>query len=366
MSKPKRLPNYWEYICVEELLSLQGGLDGDEGAMENDEVLFVTVHQIFELWFKLVLRELSTGRDLLRRPLAEEDLSGVVDGARRATVVLHHAVSHFEVVETLKTAGYLGFRDKLMPASGFQSAQMRQIEILMGLDQDDRIPLGTEGSYMQALRAHDGGESPALRRVQDQIDDGPTLKDALYDWLWRTPIDGCGPDDPDADATLDGFIEAYSRAHSSEVDRSEGLALERTHSKEEAAKLRARYAAERQALTDHLAADGDPRSRRIRAALLFILGHARQPLLAWPNALLEAITALEQAFIVFRQRHARMVERVIGRRTGTGGSSGVDYLDQTALRYRVFTDLWAARTYQIRLEAMPALTRPEFYEFATS
>ena len=56
---------------------------------------------------------------------------------------------------------------------------------------------------------------------------------------------------------------------------------------------------------------------------------------------MDATVELEQAMVIWRQRHARMVERVIGRRTGTGGSAGVDYLDQTALRYRVFGDVWA-------------------------
>ena len=63
----------------------------------------------------------------------------------------------------------------------------------------------------------------------------------------------------------------------------------------------------------------------------------------------------EQAFVIWRQRHARMVERIIGRRVGTGGSSGVDYLDATALRYRVFSELWAIRSLLLRKAAVPAL-----------
>jgi tryptophan 2,3-dioxygenase len=59
-----------------------------------------------------------------------------------------------------------------------------------------------------------------------------------------------------------------------------------------------------------------------------------------------------------------MVERVIGRRTGTGGSAGVDYLDQTALRYRVFADLWAVRTLLVRRDALPKLEDTHFYDFA--
>jgi tryptophan 2,3-dioxygenase len=109
--------------------------------------------------------------------------------------------------------------------------------------------------------------------------------------------------------------------------------------------------------------DGGARRRRIRAAMLFIETYRELPLLAWPRELLEALVELEQRFVIFRQRHARMVERIIGRRTGTGGSSGVDYLDTTALKYRVFRDLWAIRTLQVRRAAAPELANADFYGF---
>jgi tryptophan 2,3-dioxygenase len=95
--------------------------------------------------------------------------------------------------------------------------------------------------------------------------------------------------------------------------------------------------------------------------LLFIEAYRELPLLAWPREVIDAVVALEQAFVIFRQRHARMVERVIGRRTGTGGSAGVDYLDQTALRYRVFHDVWAVRTILIRERFLPEVSRSEAY-----
>ena len=77
------------------------------------------------------------------------------------------------------------------------------------------------------------------------------------------------------------------------------------------------------------------------------------------------VTVLEQSFVIFRQRHARMVERVIGRRQGTGGSAGVDYLDTTALKYRVFREVWAVRTLLLRKSDLPALRKPEIYGFAS-
>ncbi|HED63952.1 MAG TPA: tryptophan 2,3-dioxygenase [Planctomycetes bacterium] len=359
--------NYWEYIRVEELLSLQGGLGEESAELSNDEVLFITVHQVFELWFQLVLRELRGLRDLFHAPVVEEQaLSDAVRGIRRVITILRRCVDHFEVIETLTTREYLGFRDKLMPASGFQSAQLREIEILLGLEAADRIPLGTSESWIDALRAHDGSESSASRRVERALADGPTLLAVLEDWLYRTPIDGVGPDDPGAAEALDAFVASYLEAHAAEVATSLEMALERALCEEDQARLRKRYAGETEAIGAFLnppESEGGARRRRIRAAALFLLSYRELPLLAWPREILDGLIEFEQVFVSFRQRHARMVERVIGRRTGTGGSSGVDYLDATALAYRIFRDLWAVRTYQIRREANPPLTRPEEYGF---
>jgi len=365
----QRYPNYWEYIRVEELLALQGGLEEDEAQLSDDEVMFITVHQVYELWFKLLLRQLTTVRNLFRGPRVEEtELAGVVQGLRRGVVILRRCVDHFEVMETLRTRYYLEFRDKLTPASGFQSAQMRQLEILFGLEDSERIPLGVEGSYVTALRSHDGRSSPALARVQRQQADLPTLRHAIEDWLWRTPIDGVGPDEPDTEVALDRFVAAYLRAHAGEVDHSAAAALVHATGEDDRNRLLARYEREKESLRQFLGgseAEGGPRQRRLRAALLFILTYQDLALLSWPGAVLEGLIELEQAMTLFRQRHARMVERVIGRRTGTGGSAGVDYLDQTALSYRVFRDLWAVRTFQLRRSAAPALGNPAYYGFVT-
>ncbi len=356
-------PNYWEYIRVEELLALQGGLEDSENELGNDEVLFITVHQVYELWFKLILRELTSMRNLLARPVDEEQMAGAVRSARRVSVLVHRCVAQFDVIETLTTREYLSFRDKLMPASGFQSAQMRQIEILMGLPDDERLGLGLGGSYIDALRAHDGSDSPAGARVRRQLEDKPSLLAAFEDWLYRTPIHGTAADTPEGQAALESFVSDYVHAHAAEVDVSCAHAKHLAHSAADVAALDKRYAGEKRALGEFLQAGGDARRRRMRAALLFLVTYQDLPLLSWPNALLDAVNELEQRFVIFRQRHARMVERVIGRRTGTGGSSGVDYLDQTGLHYRVFKDLWAVRTFQIRKQAAPPLEGAAYYGF---
>jgi tryptophan 2,3-dioxygenase len=101
--------------------------------------------------------------------------------------------------------------------------------------------------------------------------------------------------------------------------------------------------------------------RRLRASILFIESNRELPLLSWPGEILDALIQAEQAMIVFRQRHARMVERVIGRRVGTGGSDGVDYLDRTALGYRVFKEIWAARTVLLAPERVPDTRHADYY-----
>ncbi|MFT5478933.1 MAG: tryptophan 2,3-dioxygenase, partial [Planctomycetota bacterium] len=356
---------YWDFIRVNDLLSLQGGLEHDEAQLENEEVLFITVHQIFELWFKLILRELRVARDLFTAPhVAEHELSGAVSGLRRVTSILRVACHHFEVVETLDTRAYLAFRDKLMPASGFQSAQMRQMEILLGLEDKDRISLGIEGSHLEALRSPDGAKSTAYKAVENQMQDRPTLKEAIDAWMLRTPIDGVPHDAPDAEEQLYRFIDRYLEAHAAEVGIGRERALQLSKTDTERARFEAMYKAEIESVRNHLRPDeanGGARRARIRAAILFLDTYPDLALLAWPREVLASLLELEQAFVIFRQRHARMVERVIGRRTGTGGSAGVDYLDKTALTYRIFEDLWATRTLLVRPVAAPKLENEAFY-----
>lgn len=360
--------SYWEYVKVEQLLSLQSGQEASDAALSNDEVMFIVIHQIDELWFKLALRELESARDLFAQEYVPDTaLAAAVRGLDRVSEIFGQLANHFSLMESMTTRDYLGFRDKLYPASGFQSAQMREIEILMGLSQDERIPLGHE-TYLKALEKHDGNPSPAMRRVEARLGDTPSLHDAVSEWLYRTPIEGSVPDNEGDDEVVAAFVDRYVEALRGEFaalgERAASFAL----SDDDVDRVRGRYAREVDGARAHLLAEEtEPEERatrmRTRAAILFIESYREHPLLAWPRAVIDSIVALEQAFVVFRQRHARMVERIIGRRTGTGGSAGVEYLDRTALEYRVFRELWATRTLLIRKEALPEIARTETYGF---
>lgn len=360
--------NYWEYIKTEELLGLQAGLAEDDSELSNDEVLFITVHQIDELWFKLVIRELVSVRDLFAAaPVPEQALASAARGLRRIELLFKQLASHFELMETMTTRDYLAFREKLSPASGFQSAQMREMEVLMGLEESKRIALGHEGSYKRALRHPDGSPTKSSERLEKRLADTPSLRDAIDDWLYRTPIQGSTPSDKGDADVVRRFLEAYLAAHEAETERASTYAQHDALAPEDVERLRERYEKERESARRFLFAEAveDPAERerrsRIRAALVFVESYRELPLLAWPREILDALVSLEQSMLIFRQRHARMVERVIGRRTGTGGSAGVDYLDRTALTYRVFDDIWAVRTLQLREDALPKLMFASFY-----
>ncbi len=367
--KARKPTPYWDYIRVESLLSLQTGTGASETELANDEVMFVVVHQIDELWFKLVLREMVTVRNLFAHaPVPEQALAAAVRGIRRMDTILQQLAGHFALMETMTTRDYLAFRDKLAGASGFQSAQMREIEILMGLAEAERVPLGHEGSYLTALREQDGGESPALRRVRARLADRPTLRETILEWLYRTPIQGSTPSHADDAARVRAFVDAYLAAHQRAVLRGLNLARAQRLSDADILRLEERGRREVASARAYLLGEDAPedtraRQSRIRAALVFIESYRELPLLAWPREVLDSLTTFEQSFIIFRQRHARMVERMIGRRTGTGGSAGVDYLDTTALSYRVFHELWAVRTLLVRADDLPPLEHAESYGF---
>ncbi len=370
---PPRPANYWDYIRVEELLALQAGTAATEQELSNDEVRFLVIHQIDELWFKLVLRELVAARDLFAQPRVPEDaLAFAVAGLDRIRLCFDLAAQHFRLMETMRTQDYLAFRDKLNPASGFQSAQMREIEILMGLADQERIPFGNEGSYLDALNSHDGSPSPARHRVERRLADTPTLKAAVDDWLYRTPIQGSSPGDPGDAEVVAAWVQQYLAGHEALYQQAMEHAVRvQALTPADRERLAARYRGQLEGARRHLMADDAPPERRayvarLRAAILFIDSNRSLPLLSWPGQIIDGLVACEQAMLVFRQRHARMVERVIGRRVGTGGSDGVVYLDRTALQYRVFTEIWAARTLLLPKHLCPPLPDPSYYGLARS
>ena len=353
-------PTYWDYLQLDKLLDQQGGLGGE---VSPDELHFIIVHQAYELWFKLVLSQLRLARDPLAAPhLPEERVPFVVHHLGRVNEILKLCVDQFRVMETLPPQDFLDFREKLTPSSGFQSFQMREMEMVLGLAEGQRAPYGNVHPLAHIRSFGEATPAALLARARiEAASQETTLRDALIRWLARTPIQGSSPGDAGDDAAVDGFLASY--LGNAEVHAQSGIdALVAALGEDERARITERVQAGLDASRTFLLPE-DRAARRARAALLFIESYRELPLLAWPRLLLDTVVELEEQLLLWRNRHARMVERTIGRRVGTGGSSGVDYLDKTT-QQRIFPELWAVRTALLPRNQLPPLDAPERYGFA--
>ena len=338
---------YGRYLGLEKILDAQNppGADGQpRGLAHHDEMLFIVIHQVYELWFKQVNHEMVRVRDMLAaEEVPETDVPRVVKALNRVHEIFRVATAQLSVLETMSAIDFLAFRDQLGSASGFQSFQFRELEILAGLEDDKR--------YEYA------GASFERRFPQDQVDrfneirKMPNLRESMERWLDRTPIE-------------DNFRETYLGAFDTYVATQRALHESNPGlSQEDREKTVARLVGYRDACEAFI--DGEFGRRNI--ACLFIHAYKDEPLLHWPNQLLDGLLEFEAQLRIFRFRHARMVERMIGLRVGTGGSSGVEYLDATAgSRYRIFTPILEARSFLLPRRLLPDLQHPERYGFVSA
>lgn len=241
---------YGRYLKVEELLQLQQPLS--EGP-EHDEMLFIIIHQVYELWFKQILHEL-------------EKLKSTLKSIRSILKVL---VSQVDVLETMTPLEFLSFRERLQSASGFQSCQFRELEFTLGLKNPKHLEHYPQGSE-ERNRLEKKMEEPSLWEVFLQFlsslgHDSPKLKEG-----------GRSIEPPDSSEDIQDLLEKIYRNH--------------------------------------------------------------------PDSALvcEMLTDLDEGLQEWRYRHVQMVRRTIGTKSGTGGSSGVDYLKGTLMK-PLFPDLWAIR-----------------------
>jgi tryptophan 2,3-dioxygenase len=342
MSRPI---TYGTYLSLDKILGAQAppGPDGAPRALSHhDEMLFLIVHQAYELWFKQVLHELKLARDLLAQdPVPEPDIMRVVMALHRVHEIQKVLVAQLGVLETMNPADFLAFRDALGNASGFQSVQFREMELLAGLK--DEVRYEYEGASFE--RRFAPAETARFKALRGE----PTVRDALALWLARTPLEP-------------GFEAAYLKAFEGYVGAQRALqeGNRQLAGTEREATLKR--------LDDYLAQGraflSGPETKT-RAACLFIAAYREEPLLHWPNRLLDSLLEFEELWRLWRFRHARMVERMIGLRVGTGGSSGVDYLDRTAgNRYRIFTFILESRSFLVPRRLLPDLSDRGRYGFA--
>jgi tryptophan 2,3-dioxygenase len=246
--------SYSSYLKVDDLLDLQQPLSTPE---HHDEMLFIIIHQVYELWFKQLLHEIEAAIEALE----SDNLLRVAKHFRRIHTIQRLLEQQVDILETMTPQEFNAFRDQLNPASGFQSFQFREMEFVCGVRRTE---------VMKYIQLTDRQRERLELRLQE-----PSLYDHAKAFLARR---GFATDTHDA--TVESFRIIYTDA-----PRHYDLYL-----------------------------------------------------------LLEELMEFDERFLLWRSRHVRMVERMIGDKRGTGGSSGASYLHRT-LEYRFFPELWEVRNH---------------------
>ncbi len=153
---------YSTYLHVPELLHLQ---QPRSSPAEHDEMLFIVIHQTYELWFKLLLHELEK----VKRDFSSGDLYGAIHTVHRCRTIMKTLVGQLDILETMTPMSFTSFRDRLDTASGFQSTQFRELEFALGYKRPEVVKYLKEG---------DPGKEAAARRLGER-----TVVDHFYDFL---------------------------------------------------------------------------------------------------------------------------------------------------------------------------------------
>ena len=346
--KPRGPLYYADYLQLERLLSCQQMQSEIHGRPAHDEMLFIIVHQAYELWFKQILWELDAVLATLRvSPVPEEELGQAVLRCGRIVEIQRVLIQQVDVLETMTPLDFLDFRDYLIPASGFQSVQFRLLENKLGMRRRDRLQLN-DAPYTSRFTRDDAARVEATEKE-------PSLFDLIEGWLERTPFLHFGDFD---------FWREYRRAVDAMLatDRASIRSNPTLTEEEKATQLKGIDAMAGKFAdlfqpepVEPASSPGRHFSRRALQAALLINLYRDEPILHLPFQLLAVLADIERNFTTWRQRHAQMVMRMIGTRIGTGGSSGHEYLDRTAERHRVFADLSALASFYIPRSALPRL-----------
>ena len=253
---------YQSYLKIPELLGLQEPLSDPP---EHDEMLFIVIHQVYELWFKLLLHEIQK----IQRDFSRNDLFGAIATWKRARTVMKTLVGQLDILETMSPMSFSAFRERLETASGFQSVQFRELEFVLGYKRREVVSVHPAGSRERASLERRLGERSVV--------------DHFYAFLMQRGVE--------IPASL--------------LERDPTLP----------------------SVADETVQKGVLRLYR------------ESPEVA---ILLELMTDFDEGLQEWRYRHVKLTERTIGNKTGTGGSSGVEFLKATLFR-PIFPDLWAIR-----------------------
>ena len=336
----KQEVHYSDYLRLEALLNSQFPESEKAGSVAHDEMLFIVIHQAYELWFKQILHEVESVNSIMAKPSLNDnspELQTVVHRLSRTVTILKLLVQQIDVMETMTPMDFLDFRDMLRPASGFQSWQFKILEARLGLRFTQRH--GQE-YYISQLREEQ------VRLIR-QAEGSRSLLELVNAWLERMPFfeeaanwEGYSNRTFMADSSLPIFWSDYRTLYSetlADVEKSNLAYFDRV-------------------FLDNPENTSRGLSPRACRAALFIMLYRGYPIMQLPFQLLNNLLEIDEQLSTWRYRHINMVHRMIGTRIGTGGSSGKDYLKGALDKHYIFGEIAALTSFLIERRRLPSLT----------
>ena len=347
----KKKLTYGKYLQLNKILDSQHLKSEENGNQVHDEMLFIIIHQAYELWFKQILHELDSVLSMFKSNyVQEENLGTVVSRFDRIIEIQKLLINQIGILETMTPMDFLEFRDLLTPASGFQSAQFRLIENKLGMQVKDRIKYGKQ-RYEKFLDDID-------TNVVIESENEPSLFDLLEKWLERTPF--LQMDEFSFWGSYQLAVEKMIQNDIKQIKSNTQLDKDTLeNSLKQYKSIQKTYDAlfnEKKYIK--LQEDGHRRlSQRATLGALFIQLYRDEPICQLPHQLMTQLINLDQLFTSWRNRHRLLAFRMIGVKIGTGGSTGHAYLKKTAEKHSVFSDIANLSTYIIPRSSLPKLPK---------
>jgi tryptophan 2,3-dioxygenase len=321
--------NYHDYLQLEKILNAQAPESEKRNLPAHDEMLFIIIHQTYELWFKQLHHEVNSVSEIMRKPAMNDnspELQTVVHRLKRVITILQVLVHQIDIMETMTPMDFLDFRDMLRPASGFQSWQFKELEAKLGLKFEDRH--GKEYYTAQLRKEHE--------EIIKDAESNKSLLQLINTWLERMPLS------PILSDTKESFWQQYRAAYQNSLADAEKDNL---------------------LVFDEMFMNvkGNPSSAInqlstiANRSALFIMLYRGYPLLQLPFQLLNCLMEIDEQLSSWRYRHMNMVHRMIGTRIGTGGSTGKDYLKAAADKHYIFKEIAQLNSFLIERRKLPEL-----------
>jgi len=349
MSEKNSSLHYINYLQLDKILDAQKLESISKGNEAHEEMLFIIIHQAYELWFKQILHELDSVMQYFEKEkIHEENIGLIVSRVERSNKIMSVLVNQIEILETMTSLDFLDFRHHLSPASGFQSHQFRQIELMLGLKIEKRHQFGGCPYHSQ----FEGNQKEEILKLEE--DD--SLFSLVEKWLERIPflnMQGFDFTKKYEEAINEMLEKEVASISNSSILNEQDKAL-RIRMIEENKKYFQRVLDERE--HDKAIEDGETSlSYKATMSALLINLYRDDPILHLPYQFLRSLVELDHKIASWRFRHVQMVEKMLGQKIGTGGSSGQGYLKETVDKHKVFTDLANIATLMISRSYLPKL-----------